>query len=144
MARVSEGNRGFHRFCVTNFTDENHIWCLSHSTLQRRLESVGVKPHFSLIDDRLLMGMDVFNWVFYCDDMAGTCRIAMIDHCGKRGRFSRTRRTDDKNQPRLVIIISLRIGWESELLKGWNFDHDSSNDQPNGATLPEDIDTEIG
>src|SRR6185369_8758097 len=124
MARISEGYSSFHRICVTNFTDENHIWCLSHGTLQCSMKGMGVEPNFSLINDRLLMGMDVFNGVFDCNDMARTSHVTMVDHCRKRGRFSGARRTDNKNQPPLGHNNILEDRGESKLFKSRDFNHD--------------------
>src|SRR5690349_20646736 len=120
MPCIGKSDCRLHRLRVTNFTNENNVRSLSHCTLQRGMEGVCVKTNFPLVDDRLFMWMNVFDWVFDRDDMARCRSIAMIDHCGKRSRLSRAGCADDQDQSSFRHDDVFKDRWKSKLFERWD------------------------
>jgi hypothetical protein len=49
------------------------------------VERKRVQPHFTLLDDTLVILEDVFDWVLKGNDMLFEIGIDMFNHCGKGG-----------------------------------------------------------
>lgn len=81
-------DRGFHRFRVPDFTDEDHVRRLPQRISEGALKGEGVKAHFPLRNDRALMVVDELDGIFHRDDMAWMGGIAVVDHGGEGGGFS--------------------------------------------------------
>ena len=139
---LGEGDRGFHRLGVTDFSDQNDIRRLSKRVLQRILEGQGVESDFSLRDDRLLMLMNELDGIFDGDDMAWMDGIAIVDHGGQRRRFAGTGRAHDEHQSAFGHRDIFDDGREFELLDGLNLRLDVAEDESDISPLPEDVDAE--
>ena len=80
VTRFGECNGMVHSFPGTNLTNQNHIRGLAQGVLQRSFETFRIQSYFTLSDDTPLMVMNIFNWIFDTDDMAGAVLVAITDH----------------------------------------------------------------
>ena len=82
MSSFRDHERGFNRFKIAHFSDENDIRVLPQNVAQGVVERMRVGMHFALVDDAVAVVMQKFNRVFDGDDM----RMAIpVDFINQRG-----------------------------------------------------------
>src|SRR5437879_2118747 len=85
---VSGRQRDFHGFAVANLTDQNDFWRLTKSRAQAGGKSWEVFTEFALAKSGLGMGVQKFDRIFQGNDVHFLRLIELVEHGGKRGRFS--------------------------------------------------------
>jgi len=79
MAGFGDHQRRLDGFKVAHFTDEDNIGVLAENVFQGSLETLGVSPHFTLIDQTSFMGMQILYRVFNGNDMFMAVGINPVD-----------------------------------------------------------------
>ena len=110
VARFSDGQRRFDGFQVPHFAHEHHIGVLPENIFQRILERLRIGIDLTLVHQAFLMRMQVFDRVLDRDDMFLPLVVDLVDHRGKRGRFTAARGAGDEDQsPRFLAQIRIRL-----------------------------------
>ena len=91
----------FHRFMVTDFAHQNHVWGLAQGVFQGGVPVVGVEPDFALGHQAVLVRVHELDGVFNRDDVTIGLFIAPVHHGGQGGRFARAGCTDQDAQATL-------------------------------------------
>ncbi len=140
MAGLRRGQGGFDRFVVAHFAHQDDVRILAQGTFQRDIETFGVKPHFTLIDNTALVAMQIFDGVLDGDDMAGAGAVDVVDHCCQGGRFPRTGGAGDQHQTALLLADLLEHAGQLQLIEVLHLEGDDTEHHGNGAALPEYVD----
>ena len=98
VAGLGSGDRKLDRFQVAHFTDEDDVGVLPHDVLERLGEGVGIRPQFTLIDDRFDVGMHVLDRVLDRHDVLADVRVDVVDHRREGRRLSRSRGPGDEDE----------------------------------------------
>src|ERR1051325_4438619 len=85
MARFSGLDRGVDALFVAHFADENDVWILTHGVANAVGERVGVDPNFALLELRLFIFKNKFDWVLDADNANGALKINALQQ-GAGGR----------------------------------------------------------
>ncbi len=83
MAGFSHGAGGRYRFKVAHFADENDVGVFAKNASEGFVERLGVDVQFTLVDDRTLMVMQVFDRVFDGHDVAAPGLVDDVDQTGQ-------------------------------------------------------------
>ena len=75
-------------FGIAHLADEDDVGVLPHHRAQAMGERIHVSPDFTLGNQGIFLGIDVFHRVFECDDSAGPCFIDAFDQGGDGGAFA--------------------------------------------------------
>ncbi|MCY1377882.1 hypothetical protein D9M69_654780 [compost metagenome] len=102
VARLCVGDGGRHGFAIADLADQDHVGRLAQRVLQADLQRSGVGTDFTLVDDRLLVAVDVFDRVLDGEDVAGVQLVAQVDHGRQRGGLASARGTDHQHQTPLL------------------------------------------
>jgi len=137
-----EGDRVFHGFAVADLADQDDIGRLAQRVLQRREPVVGVDADLALGDDGFPVLVHVFDRVFDRDDVVGGIFVAMPDHGGERGRFSRAGGADKNHQAALDHCDVTQNRWQVQGFHLRNFGVDGPHHDPYAALLHEHVDAE--
>ena len=98
VPRFGSGNGGRDRGQVSHFPDENHVGVHSQGSPQRFGEVRDIDPNFPLIDRRLFVLMVVLDRIFEGNNMVVGGIVQVVDHTGKTGGLTASRRTGDEEQ----------------------------------------------
>ena len=98
MAGFCYSQGHFDCFEITHFADEDDIGILSKRRSKGSSERMSVGGDFALIDDAIFVIVKEFDRIFDRQDVIVTLHIDLIDHRGKRRRFTRTSRTGHEYQ----------------------------------------------
>src|SRR5579884_1135892 len=98
MARLGSSKRSMHCLRVAHFADQDHVGIASQSTVDRVRKASDVPADLSMTDDRSLWFVPVFDRILNRDDMLCLRGVDPVDDRRKRGRFTASRWTGEKNQ----------------------------------------------
>src|SRR5260370_3673211 len=85
VSRFTDRQRGVDGREVAHFADENDVRILTQDILESGLESLGVRTHLSLVDDRHLVRMQVLDWILDRENVQALLGVDLVDDGGKRG-----------------------------------------------------------
>ena len=103
MAGLRGVDGGLDGFQIAHFAEEDDIRILADDMAESCLEVVCVGADFTLVDDRLDVFMDEFNWIFDGDDVFVEMRVDVVEHGGERRRFTRARGACNENEAALLL-----------------------------------------
>ena len=75
MPRLRDGQSGLHRLEIPHLSNEDHIRILAENVLERGGEVIGIRFHFSLVDDALVVLVDILDRILYRDDVRKPLRV---------------------------------------------------------------------
>jgi hypothetical protein len=137
-----ERDRGFHCVGVANLTDHDDVRRFTHRVAQRFVIRVRVQAHFTLIDDRFLVAVQVFDRIFNRKNVTGRIRVAMIEHGRERGRLTRACRADHQNQAARFHDQIAENRRQLQLLDAGDLALDRADHHAHFTALFENVDTE--
>jgi hypothetical protein len=96
-----------------------------------------VGPHFALVDDRSLVGVEHLHRVLDGDDVALTLRIDVVDDRRQRGRLARTGEAGHEDQPVPLLGQRRHRGREAQRVEARDAGQHPAEDQADPAPLAE-------
>ena len=67
------------------FSHQNNVWIFTQRGSKGARKGLGVRVHFSLVDETLLVFVDKLNRIFNGDDVVFAIAVNEVDHC-RQGR----------------------------------------------------------
>ena len=86
------------RLEIAHLTDEDYVRILSQRVLQGGPKALRVRPNLALVDHAPLVAVHELDRILDRDDVTTSLAIHLVDHRGKRCRFTRASRTGHENQ----------------------------------------------
>ncbi len=139
MPGLGEGDGRLHGLGIEDLADHDHVRRLAHRVLERAVVALGVDPHLTLIDNRLLVPVEKLDRVLDREDVAGLGRVAMIDHRRERGGLARAGRAHHQHQSARFVDDVLEQRRELEIVDGGNLALDRTDHHPHLAPLLEHV-----
>ena len=128
---------------VANFTDEDDIGGLAHGAAEAASEGGGITTDFTLGEEAVLVGEDVFDGVFDGDDVAGGVFVQPLEEGGEGGGFAGAGGAGDEDDA---------VGFEcptseepiggAEVDEGWDVGADAAEDGADAAEDAVEVDAE--
>ncbi len=91
VAGLGRMHRRVECLAITHLTHQDDVGVLADGVLERRIPVHHIDPHFTLIDDALVVLECEFDRVFNRDDVATLARVHILEHRGDARRFTRAR-----------------------------------------------------
>ena len=144
VPRFGGGNRGFDRFQVAHFPDEDDVRVLTQRAADRVGEGHNVDADFALVDGRLFMIVVEFDRVFDRDDVVVDVRVQPVDASGERRRLPGTGRAGNQNHAARTLNQLFHDGRRPELLHREHVVRNLTQNHPGVPLLFEDGNAETG
>ena len=142
MARLGGRQGGLDGLLVAHLPHQDHVGILAQDPAQRALERGGIEAHLTLVDDRLLVGVQVLDRVLDRHDVLRAGLVDVVDHRGQRGGLARAGGAGEQHDPALLLGQPPDHRWEIELVHGADRERDRPADQRDRPALAEGVDAE--
>src|SRR5580698_9916701 len=106
---------------------------------ERVRERVRIGVHFALIDQALFVVMQEFDGVFNGDHVLFMLVIDFVEHGGEGGGFTGTGGAGDEHQAARFITQAANDGGEAEVVEGFDFPWNGTEDGGDCSALMEDV-----
>ncbi|OPZ84881.1 MAG: hypothetical protein BWY76_01660 [bacterium ADurb.Bin429] len=141
VAGLRGGQRGGDGLSIGETVNQNDVRVLAERLLQRNLVVRGISAHLPLVNFAFRRAMDEFDWILDGDNMGMTRAVDLLDHCGKRGRPSRTVRPGNQHQPMRLARELLDGGGIAQALQAGYLSGNDPEDRANRAALVKQVDS---
>ncbi len=141
MTGFGSGERCFDRFGIAHFAQQNHVGVFAHGGAHGVGEGIGVHADLTLCNDGAPLGEQELYRVLDGDDVLGACKIDLVAHRRKRGRFAGTGRTGHDHEPALELGKVDDDVRQLELRGTRDFGADHTQHHADAATLLEHVGT---
>ena len=98
VAGLGREQRGFDRFVVAHFADQDDVGVLTERAAQRVREGAGVDVDLALVDDRVVVPMQVLDRVLDRHDVRRSGRVDVIDQRGERRALAAAGRSGHQDE----------------------------------------------
>ena len=102
MARQRVRDRRRHRLAVADLADQDAVRRLAQRVLQRGVQRGGVAADLALVDQRALVGEQVFDRILDREDVTGHRLVAVLQHRRERGALAGAGGADHQDQAPLL------------------------------------------
>ncbi len=133
-----------HCLVISHFSKQNNVWTLSERSTQGSDIIFCIRTNFTLAYDAFLMAVKKFKRVFKSNNMLFHCAVNCINDTGKRGGFSTSCRSGDKNQPFVMSSKVNNFRWNSKVRWIWKVEGDNPDDGCHRTSLHVGVDTKAG
>ena len=140
MAGLSQLEGVFHAFFAADFADTDDIGRLTHGALNGDFPVVGIDADFALGEDAAARFVDKLDGVFDGNDMAGQLLVAVVEHGGHGGGFTRTGRAGEDQQAARRECKLLELFGQTEGLHFGNVLADAAQYHADAALLVVGVD----
>ena len=135
--RRLDGNRN--GLEIPQLADQHDVRIFAQRRPQRVLERIGVRVHFALIDQALLVFVHELDRVLDRDDVILPRLVDVIDHRAERRRLPRSGRSGDQHQALVQLAQVQDERRQPELLGGEDLRRDDAEHRAPPLAIGEDV-----
>src|SRR5208282_301841 len=142
VAGFGDTQRRLDGFQVAHFADQHHVRVFTKSGAQGIGKTLGVRMHFALIDQAVLVHVHELDRVLDGEDVFVALGIDLVDHGRQRGGFARARRPRYQHQP-TRLVAHLAYDWrQTQLVERFDLKRNQTENASRSTALVENVGAE--